>query len=110
MITDISIESTKSKVVIDTKWYKDALVTNYGQEKIRPAHLYQLNSYLSNLEYKGGFNQYCSGILLYPTVKSDLCLSFKFPNHKVYVCTINLSQDWRLIKKDLLSILDNSLN
>ena len=109
MVTDISIEGANSKVVIDTKYYKEALVKHYGQEKIRSDHLFQLNAYLTNLENKGELNTDCSGVLLYPTVKTDLCLSFMFGNHKVTVCTINLNQDWKEIHGDLIDILKGSL-
>ena len=54
MVTDISIEGDSSKAVIDTKFYKEALVTHFGQDKIRSDHLFQLNAYLTNLEHKGG--------------------------------------------------------
>jgi 5-methylcytosine-specific restriction enzyme subunit McrC len=93
----------------DTKYYKDALVTHYGQEKIRSDHLYQLSAYLANLEHVGGLNKNCSGVLLYPTVKTDLCFSYMFGTHKVTVCTINLNQEWEKIHNDLLSLLDESL-
>jgi 5-methylcytosine-specific restriction enzyme subunit McrC len=110
METDISIENDNSKVVIDTKYYKKALVADRGQEKIRSNHLMQLHAYLTGLEHKGGANTNCSGVLLYPTVDINLCLPFMFGNHKVTVCTINLNQDWKGIHTDLIDILDGSLS
>ena len=110
MVTDISVEGTNSKAVIDTKYYKEALVTHHGQSKIRSSHLFQLNSYLNNLEQKGGLNKNCSGVLLYPTVKTDLCLSYKFGKHKITICTINLNQHWSGIHNDLMNLLVRSLD
>jgi len=110
MTTDISIEGADSKIVIDTKYYKEALVSHFGQDKIRADHLYQLNAYLSNLEYKGGLNTNCSGVLLYPTVSDNFCLPYAFGNHKVTACTINLNQDWEGIHSDLINLLENSIS
>jgi 5-methylcytosine-specific restriction enzyme subunit McrC len=110
MMTDISIENGKSKVVIDTKYYKEALITHYGQKKIRSEHLYQLYAYITNLKYKGGMNTNCSGILLYPTVDTDHYHSFQIGGHWINVCTINLNQDWRGIHNDLLDLLDRALS
>ncbi len=110
MKTDISIELGNSRVVIDTKYYREALVTNqYGQEKIRSTHLYQIIAYLKNLEAKDGINRYCSGILLYPTVDKDIHLNYRMDGHKIMIRTINLNQDWKLIRSDLLNILETAM-
>jgi len=110
METDISIEKDECKVIIDTKYYKKALIADRGQEKIRSNHLMQLHAYLTGLEHKGGVNTNSSGVLLYPTVDMNLCLPFMFGNHKVTVCTINLNQDWKGIHRDLIEILEGSLS
>lgn len=72
MITDISIEKDGRKIIIDTKFYREALATNYDIEKIKSDNLYQIIAYMKNLEVKGGINIGCSGILLYPTVKYNM--------------------------------------
>ena len=58
-------------MIIDTKYYKETLAVNFNTEKIKSENLYQLFSYLMNVESKGGVNQHCEGILLYPTVKGE---------------------------------------
>lgn len=110
METDISIERGACKTIIDTKFYKEALVTHYGKEKIRSEHLYQMHAYLTHLDKKGGVNRGCSGVLLYPTVGKDWCIPMKiFDKYRVTVCTINLNQDWVTIRRDLIQILDGAL-
>jgi 5-methylcytosine-specific restriction enzyme subunit McrC len=111
METDISIEKDRCKVVMDTKYYKKALVAHRdrGQEKIRSNHLMQLHAYLSNLAALGGINRDCSGVLLYPTVDQDWTLNYMFGNHKVMVRTINLNQNWKEIHNNLFDILEQSL-
>ena len=106
MITDISIEGHGFKVVIDTKFYKEALATHYDAEKIRSQHIFQIFAYIKNLEKQGGVNTNCTGVLLYPTVQKDLCLNYMMDSHKLMIHTINLNQDWQSIDKDLKALLD----
>lgn len=106
MVTDISIESENSKVVIDTKYYRDALQRYYDREKIHSQHIFQIFAYLKNLEIRGGVNQHCTGVLLYPTVDNDVHFSTPLDqNHNLIVHTLNLNQDWKLIHKDLTELL-----
>jgi 5-methylcytosine-specific restriction enzyme subunit McrC len=105
MITDISIEGHGFKFVIDTKFYKEALATHYDAEKIRSQHFYQIFAYLKNLEKQGGVNTNCTGVLLYPTVQKELNLKYVMDGHKLIIHTINLNQDWRLIDKDLKTLI-----
>jgi 5-methylcytosine-specific restriction enzyme subunit McrC len=110
MITDISIEGKTSKAIIDTKYYKEALKTHYDKEKIHSTHIFQIYAYLKNLEKKGGKNQNCTGVLLYPTV--DKNIDERAPldsNHYLMVRTINLNQDWQLIHKNLINLLEKAL-
>ena len=110
MITDISVESDNSKTVIDTKYYKEALRRHFDQEKIREQNIYQIFAYLKNLEKKGGINSNCSGVLLDPTVDREIneCAPLD-SKHRLRVRTINPNQEWRLIRKDLIDLLETSL-
>jgi 5-methylcytosine-specific restriction enzyme subunit McrC len=106
MVTDISIESDNSKVVIDTKYYKEALKKHYDKEKIHAANIYQIFAYLKNLEKKGGVNQNCTGVLLYPTVETPIHFDTMLDNyHKLIVQTLDLNQDWRSIHNDLINLI-----
>jgi 5-methylcytosine-specific restriction enzyme subunit McrC len=111
MQTDISLTSISKtrKIVIDCKFYRDALQTHPMAQRssIHSENLYQLMAYLKNLEDEG-INKMCEGILLYPTVERDLDLRYEIWGHKVSVHTVNLNQDWRLIHKRLLHLI--SLN
>ncbi len=109
MMTDISVESEDSKVVIDAKYYKNALVTYHQKKKVRSNHLYQIDAYLNNLETKGGVNEVCSGILLYPTVGEQINATFDKGGRKIMVRTIQLNQDWKGIHEDLKELLLESL-
>ena len=110
MITDISIECETSKAVIDTKYYKEALKTHYDKEKIHSLHIFQIYAYLKNLEKKGGKNQSCTGVLLYPTVDKNIDERAQLDSdHELIIRTVNLNQDWKLIHKDLINLLEKAL-
>ena len=46
MLTDITLQSKSQKIIIDTKYYKDAFQTRYDKQKINSGNLYQLFAYL----------------------------------------------------------------
>ncbi len=105
MLTDITLKSNDRKIIIDTKYYKDAFATRYDKEKINSSNLYQLFSYLKNQETDSDVTLNCEGILLYPSTQKDFLHSFKYKNHKIRIISINLNQDWQAIRTDLLKIV-----
>ena len=75
---------------------------------MRSENLYQIFAYLKNLEARGGQDATAAGMLLYPTVDQSLRLDYEILGHKIYVCTLNLNQDWQSIMKDLLLLVDDT--
>lgn len=106
MQTDISIELPHKKIIIDTKYYKAALNTNLGKEKLHSNNLYQLFAYLKNNEKKSLKDRNSEGILLYPKVNKDLDLKYEMENHLIKVCTVNLNMKWQNIEERLLKIIN----
>lgn len=105
MQTDITLENATKKIIIDAKFYKETLKTNYGAEKISSANLYQLFSYLINQQNADDTKtQTATGILIYPTIERDYDLHFCFQNHDLYIKTVNLNSDWRSIEYRLKQI------
>ena len=113
MKLDTLITSSEETIIIDTKYYKKYFVENYfNHEKLRSEHIYQMISYMNNIET----NNILRGILLYPLsfdekplnelyigkVVSDNNVKDAFIQFK----TIDLSKDWREIKKDLVNIIN----
>ncbi|AKB73968.1 McrBC 5-methylcytosine restriction system component [Methanosarcina lacustris Z-7289] len=109
MSTDISLISSSRKIIIDTKFYKEALETRFTHEKINSSNLYQLFSYLKNQESDLEITKACEGVLLYPSVGNDFKFSYRFQNHRIKIASINLNQDWFYIKKDLLEIISEEI-
>lgn len=48
MQTDISLESSERKIIMDTKYYQNTLTKNFGSQKLISGNLYQMFAYLSN--------------------------------------------------------------
>lgn len=105
MLTDITLQGKNQKIIIDTKYYKEAFQTRYEKQKINSSNLYQLFSYLKNQEMDSEITLNCEGILLYPSIQNDFVHSFKYENHKIRIMAINLNQDWQKIRTDLLKIV-----
>ena len=105
MRTDISLFNNDRKIIIDTKFYKEALKTNqWGKKIINQNHLYQLMAYLNNTQPKDG--QVLEGILLYPTVEDDFDHQYKTQKgYKVSVKSIDLNQDFQKISDDLKMLI-----
>ena len=65
---------------------------------------------MKNLKAKGGINEVCSGVLLYPTVEESIRLRYLMDGQKLMVCTIDLNQDWKGIDRDLREILEAAMD
>jgi 5-methylcytosine-specific restriction enzyme subunit McrC len=102
MHTDITLRSQTRTIVIDTKYYAEALSENYRKQRIRPGHLYQLYAYLKNCKSQG---EPPEGILLYPTTSQSLDLAFDMGGNKLRVKTLQLDQPWQKIHAELRNLL-----
>jgi len=103
MQTDISLTSESRKIIIDCKFTPEATQKHYEAERLRSAHLYQINAYMDNLE--GEWADTCEMMLLYPTVDSSLSADYIFKGHKIHIRTVNLNQPWQSIHQDLLALV-----
>jgi len=108
MKTDISLEYSNRKIIIDTKFYKDMFGERWNKETVHSGHLYQLFAYLKNDEYYSG--RKATGILLYPKVHKSIDLSYQLHGFDVKICTVDLTQRWNEIHERLLEIVLNSLS
>jgi 5-methylcytosine-specific restriction enzyme subunit McrC len=96
MRTDVSLISDARYIVIDTKFYRSALQGRFDHERARSEHLYQLFSYLRNIQVRDD-GRPIEGILLYPTVQQDLDLDYMIQGMRMRVATVDLAADWREI-------------
>jgi len=106
MRTDVSLERTGRKVVVDAKYYRQPLQRHFAKDSVRSGHLYQLFAYLRNLDLKGEPDVRTEGILLYPLVDTPLDLRYNIHGHRVRVATVDLAHDWPHIHAFLLELID----
>jgi 5-methylcytosine-specific restriction enzyme subunit McrC len=105
METDITLENSTEKIIIDAKYYRETMTINYDKEKIKSNNLYQLFSYLLNQEDNTPKTENATGILLYPTIEKDYDLQYKYKTHSIEIRTINLNSNWKLISNRLKEII-----
>lgn len=110
METDVTLfnPKTKKKIILDAKYYKETLVSRYGDSaKIRREHLSQILSYVMNQEDDAQYTKETKGILVYPTVDTELDVMYRYKDsqHVIQICTVNLNQDWQEIEKRLKEII-----
>jgi 5-methylcytosine-specific restriction enzyme subunit McrC len=114
MKADIVIENENCSLVIDAKFYKEMLSKNRFNDfenkyKIRSNHLFQIYSYLDNLQTE----KVKKGLLIYPVVFYDEIIE-KVPlsiknNYQTTLMTLNLNQEWAHIEEDLINIVNRTL-
>lgn len=107
MQTDVTIESGIQKIIIETKYYAEALNSRFETEKFISGNLYQLYAYLRNIEFKKDhpLNPSCAGLLLYPAVNYSIDQEYAFGAHNFKVKTIDLNAPWNDIRLSLLGMI-----
>jgi 5-methylcytosine-specific restriction enzyme subunit McrC len=108
MELDVSLEGTSRCLVFDAKFYANALRADRfgGGPRLHEANIYQMFAYMSNLAVIRPGKK-ISGALIYPKVKEPLNLRYEMHGHTLRVVTIDLGQEWEMIKEDLLSVLES---
>ena len=109
MQTDISLESATRRIIIDTKFYREALQQfPEGSRSFRSENLYQLFSYLKNDSATGGNELPAEGMLLYPENGTELDGHFMIQGHRIRIVTVDLFQPWQVIDRRLRSLIEIS--
>lgn len=106
MRVDVYLHSPQRHIIIDTKYYADALQSYRGSESFHSGNLYQLFSYLRNAAGRDEAFSRVEGMLLYPRAGFPLDEHFVIQNHPLTIATVDLSAPWRDIKARLLGILN----
>jgi 5-methylcytosine-specific restriction enzyme subunit McrC len=105
MRTDIFLTSPSRHIIIDTKYYAEALQERFGTSTFRSENLYQLFAYLKNAEVRGPDFASAEGMLLYPATGERIDARYRMQGHDVRIATVNLDQDWRDIRAELLALI-----
>jgi len=104
MLTDVTVAWPDRKLILDCKYYQEALVTRYDALMFHSNNLYQLHAYLTNKAVEPGWEN-VEGMLLYPSNGYSLDHSFTLHGrHRIRVATIDLQQAWPVIDAELLEL------
>lgn len=104
MKTDITIRNKNKIIVIDTKYYNNMFQYHYlnpDNPKFRSGNIYQLYTYLNNLNE----DKEIEGMLLYPSTTSTVRNERVVSGKKIMINNINLNQDWKKIEEELLDLI-----
>jgi 5-methylcytosine-specific restriction enzyme subunit McrC len=106
MLTDITLRSADRTIIVDAKFYKDALAEGPFGKRVRSQHLYQLVTYLQHerMRHSGGHD--LSGMLIYPAVGGSLRLRYRLLGTPVLVATVDLSQEWQCVGLELRQLFE----
>ena len=108
MITDVTVAWPDRKLILDCKYYQEALVSRYDALRLRSGNLYQLNAYLTNKAVESGWEN-VEGMLLYPSNGYHLDHSFTLHgSHRIRVSTLDLKRLWPEIEADLRMLLSTN--
>lgn len=106
MITDTVLENRERRLIIDTKYYAEAMVGRYeDSRKLRSQHLYQIYAYVHNSANTAMLGQRVDGMLLYPRVDGDVDCDYSIQGHRISVKMVNLNDGWEGIQQRLLDIV-----
>lgn len=112
MKLDIELTSDNRKIIIDTKYYEHIYQNYYDKNSFISGHLYQIFAYINKIN----FNGYIDGILLYPhneeepeideVYQTKVISNNQICNSSIRLFSVDLSKDWRDIKKRLLKVIE----
>ena len=106
MKTDILLTCGERTLIIDTKYYTKIMREYFGKEKLREAHLNQINTYVTQYDRDHHYN--VDGMLLYAKTQDDIgddkTIALQ-DGYSLYIRTLDLNTDFADIKKRLDSFI-----
>jgi len=105
MKADVILESRDRRIIMDAKYYSQALSDYYGGKKINSGNLYQLLAYLRNRESTVPSGVKHEGLLLYPMVEEPINVDVCLEGFQIRARSIDLTQDWDNIYSDMLDLI-----
>jgi 5-methylcytosine-specific restriction enzyme subunit McrC len=104
MNTDLTLTRPGHQIVIDAKYSTHVLQRHpYGSQTLNSGHLYQMFAYLKNIRKTAG--ETVDGLIVYPRAQDAVDATISLPGHRLRVCTVDLNQHWKLIRRDLLALV-----
>jgi len=108
MKTDIILdhENCDHRIVIDTKFTEIVSGGWYRQSTLNSNYIYQMYAYLRSQEGRGNpFADRASGLILHPSVGTDMDESAEFQGHRIRFATVDLTTEAIDIRQRLLQVI-----
>lgn len=108
MQPDLLLENpeTGRTFILDTKFTSQTSTTQYGSEKYKSSHLYQIYTYMKTQDCHPDQKRVDTGILLYPkTSQSALNTTIELHGQDIRISCIDLSEPWQQIERNLLNLV-----
>lgn len=104
MKTDINLDGATKCLIIDTKFYQNIFGSYYDTKKLLSNHIYQIYSYLSNVQD----NKTTLGMVLYAQTEHEdkLDTRERIGNFTIYFKSIDLNTPFKSIQKSLHEIAE----
>ncbi|WP_303737957.1 5-methylcytosine-specific restriction endonuclease system specificity protein McrC [Methanobrevibacter millerae] len=108
MQSDIMLDYGDKVLIIDAKYYKNTTQSYYNTNTIHSGNLYQIFTYVKNKQLENN-NWEVSGMLLYARTDEEILPnnSYQMSGNTISVKTLDLNQDFTLIKEQLDKIVDD---
>ncbi len=113
MQTDIMIDSRifNRRLIIDTKFNAITKRAQYKDSALRSGYIYQMYAYIRSQEHeKDPLSLSSSGMLLHPSINSELEEYVTIQGHTIWFCTVDLSLSASSIRRRLLQLIDKSFH
>ena len=111
MQSDIMIEFKNKVLIVDAKYYSNNMQSYFNKKTIISGNLYQIFTYVKNKQLEDE-EKVVSGMLLY--ARTDEAIqpdnTFKMSGNKIYVKTLDLNNEFSLIKEQLLDIVNKIID
>lgn len=107
MLTDITLKKGDKTLIIDAKYYGKSLAQRDSKETLRSAHLYQIFSYVKNMDTANTGT--VSGLLLYAKTEDELFpegAPFEIGGNRIGARTLDLNRDFSEISSQLNTIAE----
>ena len=104
MQTDIMLRLDAKILIIDAKYYGETLQKQYDKYTLRSAHVYQIFSYVKNMDVKHTGN--VGGVLLYAKTDEEILPdgNVTIEGNMIAAKTLDLNVDFRLIEEQLNAV------
>ena len=106
MKTDIVLEHSTGRIVIDTKFAPALKQGWYREQTLSSGYIYQMYAYLRSQENRDDpLSRNSTGIVLHPTVEEELDEAAMIQGHELRFTTVNLAADSSAIRERLTAIV-----